>query len=566
MPNPAITTLYESAYASGSLNPTADDLWGNLPRSLGDVPTILEQRFKDMPPIPDKEFHGLQKIISETMQNYGVFTKAAREQLANWTPRCGTLEIGHQPLYFGGGSFFVGKVAFAVGLAGQLRPEGCEGLMPIYFVGDHDQVQNELVITRFPQSQSSTGLELKASYPEEQGQASVAYLPKPPEEELLDQSNKIRQNYRELFKYAKVKGQHRPLLEERLEVMLDKWYESYLQSSSYADWVARFWARVFVVRNQAPLLLLRASDPALRELMRPHFETLLQEENRERLVRTTNTMHDKIQQLGYDPQLGRREDDYVPFFLDCLQCPGKSRVRVKTTGKNLVGKCPTCGESFEVPYNPAEPDLSDLSPRLSPRVDSRSIIINQLLRTWVRVTGGGETGYYAQLIPYMREVGQRPPLVMKTPRVYYNTPWAEKTAEQINFDDLPTLHVTETYKRLGALAKASSYDELATLVGETKVALDQTYEQLKEAEEIYKEKLAKGKSKQLSRKLGLVQLYLSHTYGSYEVGKRIQEVSWNWMDLGILVSLNDLLGFYTRQLKDGTPLAPTFFLSGGKFS
>ena len=158
----------------------------------------------------------------------------------------------------------------------------------------------------------------------------------------------------------------------------------------------------------------------------------------------------------------------------------------------------------------------------------------------------------------------KPPIILKTPRVYYNTPWAEKTATLFNFDNLSTLHNAENFKRIGQLSKTQEFKTSYQLIVETKENLETTLQQLELAEINYQNKLKNGKSKQLSRKLELLQIYLSQAYGRYDKGKNIQEVSWNWLDLAILTGLDDLIGFYSRPLKLETPLAPTFFLSAGQ--
>ena len=74
-------------------------------------------------------------------------------------------------------------------------------------------------------------------------------------------------------------------------------------------------------------------------------------------------------------------------------------------GNTIEGKCLTCKEAIQIDYNPENPDLSDHYQYLSPRVESRSIAINQLLRAMLRVTGGGETTYHAKIIPYLNKIG-----------------------------------------------------------------------------------------------------------------------------------------------------------------
>ncbi|MHA2362462.1 MAG: bacillithiol biosynthesis protein BshC [Candidatus Hodarchaeales archaeon] len=558
--------LYEEAfYSNNSRNPLIHDFWNELPRKISDISIHFDKMKLEKPEYDETTFLTLKKIIKSTLNHFGVRSRPVNDLLSTWTPSHGTIEIGHQPLYLGGSSFLFGKVSFALTLFNYLQTSNCQ-VVPIFFLGDHDQVQNELTITRFPQVQSSRGLELKSEYPPEYTQTSMANLPKPSEDLLLEHLEKIRGNFRELFRYAKIKGYFRPLLEERLENALDMFYEAYLQSeNSFSDFIARFWAQFFIIKNKSPVFLLQASDIELRKLMLPYFEELLQDSLRIQLIQSLNEYHNKIEKAGFIPRIPLREKDYVPFFLDCPNCKTRSRSRLSTDGSTISGNCMNCKDSVEISYNSKAPDLSDYAEFLSPRVDSRSIIINKLLRTFIRVTGGGETGYYAQLIPFIR-LHNSPPLILKAPRIYYNSPWAEKTASIINFDKICTLHTSETFKRMTVVSKAKDFETMQSSIKETKEAIQSILVQLETAESTYQNQLTKGKSKQLSRKLELCQMYLSQTFGKYETGKKIQEVSWNWLDLGVLTGLKDVVGFYSRPFKPWTPIAPTFFLSAGKFN
>ncbi len=563
----SLLSLYEEhIYYQDTQNNFSTELWDKLPRKLGDLGNIINEKIQRREAINSETFSELRKIIQSNFKEFGLFNSQIKDKLDSWNPQDPTFEIGHQPLFFGGSSFVFNKISYAIGLSQYLESQHNLKSFPFLFIGDHDQVQNELTITRFPQFQSFTGLELKFDYDEKYESTPMAHLPLYPEEVLLDQLDKVRSNYRELFRFAKIKNEFRPLLEERLELSFDVLYESFLSSKTFSDWITKFWAKMFILVNKAPIFILKASDDRLRKLMLPYLEELLQEENRTQFFNTINSYHEKITQAGFKPGLSIRELDEVPFFYECPHCIYKSRIKLEKVNSSLEGKCPTCGEKISIDYNENNPDLSDHYQYLSPRVESRSVVINRLLKSVMRITGGGETTYHAQIIPFMRKMNYLTPVVMKNPRIYYNTPWAEKISNEISFEDLKPLQNSETFKLMSRTAKANNFDDLKSCIIETKQLLDENLKSFQAKEESLTNILQKGKNKKILKQLDQIQLYLSHNFGTFQNGKTIQEVSWNWIDLSILTGLKDLYGFYSRRLKPELPLSPTFWLTIGRYN
>ena len=554
--------IYHQAYQSNF----STELWDHLPQKIGDLPVLISEKLKFRTPIDDTTLSELKNIIKSNLISFGTFTSPIKEKLTNWSGNDPTFEIGHQPLFFGGSSFVFNKISFAIGLSKYLATQSNLQAYPFLFIGDHDQVQNELTITRFPQFQSFTGLELKFEYDSNYNSTPMAYLPLYPEDKLIDQFDKIRSNYRELFRFVKIKSEFRPLLEERLESSLDLLYESFLKSNTFSDWISDFWAKMFILKNNAPIFILKASDLRLRKLLLPYLEDLLKEENRISFIKTINEYHDKITEAGYKPGLPLREENEIPFFYECPHCIYRSRIKLESKDATLIGKCPTCEREIIIEYNINNPDLSEHYQYLSPRVESRSIIINRLLKAIMRITGGGETTYHAQIIPFMKKMNYLTPIIMKNPRIYYNTPWSEKISSEINFDNLTPLQNPETFKLMSKTAKADNFNDAKTTIIATKELLEENLKSFQAKEEEYKTALKNNKNKQLLKQLETVQLYLSHNYGSFQPEKTIQEVSWNWIDLSILTGVKDLYGFYSRRLKSELPIAPTFWLSVGRYN
>ena len=563
----SLLNLYEQhIYHESSQNDFSMELWGKIPQKHSDIPTLINQKIQKRQPISNEVLTELKTIVRETLSSYGTLTNQVKDKLNQWDEKGPTLEIGHQPLFFGGSSFVFNKISYAVGISQFLEKEFSMKAFPFLFIGDHDQVQNELTITRFPQFQSYTGLELKFEYDQNHESTPMAYLPLFNEEVLLEQFDKVRSNYRELFRFSKIKNEFRPLLEERLESSLDLLYESFLQSNTFSDWIGRFWTNLLILKNKVPIFAVKASNKKLRKLLLPYLEELLIEDNRIEYIETLNSYNEKITEAGYKPGLSIRELDEVPFFYECPNCSNKTRIKLVTTGSTLQGKCDICEEKIAIDYKPNSPDLSDHYQYLSPRVESRSIIINQLLKAIMRITGGGETTYHAQIIPYMAKKDMLTPLVLKNPRIYYNTPWAEKISSEINFDDLKPIQNPDSFKLMTAISKSQNFDELKTLISQCKSNLSENFSAFSKKEEEYKELLQNNKNKKIQKQLDTVQLYLSHNYGTFQPEKNIQEVSWNWIDLNILTGMKDFYGFYSRRLKLDLPLSPTFWLSVGRYN
>ncbi len=58
------------------------------------------------------------------------------------------------------------------------------------------------------------------------------------------------------------------------------------------------------------------------------YELLLKEPNRSRFIEATNAAARKVEAAGYRSQIGLRGDDYVPFFLECMNSECR-RIRVE---------------------------------------------------------------------------------------------------------------------------------------------------------------------------------------------------------------------------------------------
>ncbi|MHA2298168.1 MAG: bacillithiol biosynthesis protein BshC [Candidatus Hodarchaeales archaeon] len=563
-----LLTLYQKASertAPPDDMKTAEHHWGMVPANHLQVLKIADEARKKTD-FKDKEqnLELLAKIVERTHRNLGSFTSTTRELLTRL--RSGLLEVGHQPLFYGGGSFLLNKVSLAANIC-RLDDQQESTLQPFLFIGDHDQVQNELMVTRFPQVTSPNGLEIQYRVEPHYLNSPVHAIPSPSEKEIKKWNGKIRNNYLELIKFAKVKPHYRPLLLERLDNYLGLVLEARVRQGHFSKWIMQLWSDILVLKNDLPLVFVPFSDSGLRKLALPVFENLVRDFNRKKLVETLNDERERLSNLGYEPGLPHRdEDNYAPFFLECSKCPGKARIRVKVESNAIIGKCPTCEEEVNHDFNPNKPDLSELALQLSPRADTRTIVIASLFPVLVHVGGTGELVYHAQVIPSMRKLDVTTSIFIKYNSLVYNTPWAEIVASKIMELGTTPIQEREMFSLLSKFSKASDQ----TTLGQITVNIQEELEKRRLGIENLKSRLItdwqQKKNKKTRHGANILANYLSHVFGTFAKGKINPEVSWNWMDFALQINLRDITGFHRRQTKPTMPLARRLFVSAGKYN
>ena len=360
-----LNLLYENyIYQPENIEKNAlfEKFWGTIPKKINQIEKLIikcgiQQRASEKFNIEEQE--ELFKVILNFHKKSKFLTPQVNDLLDNWFESIGSVECGHQPIYLGGSSFLFNKITFTSYLSSNSFSNF--KMSPIFFIGDHDEMQNELTISRLPQAYSQTGLELKSEYEGEFAFTPMHKLPKPKKNLLIDHIDKIRSNYRELFKFSRIKPENRPLLDARLEEIIGVIYESYFKSeNTVSDWITQLIGDIFLYKNKIPLLMVKGSDKNLKKLILPYLENLLSEDNRTRLISTLNRYNEIIEDSGYKAGLSIRGEDYVPFFLECPKDPTRDRVRLTTNGSTLNGICPKCNEKYSISYNKENPDLHRL--------------------------------------------------------------------------------------------------------------------------------------------------------------------------------------------------------------
>ncbi|MFX0049954.1 MAG: hypothetical protein ACFE8U_01550 [Candidatus Hermodarchaeota archaeon] len=552
----SLLTLYRKA-ALNQPNELSHDLWGKIPPSYQVLKNMVENRQKNTNFSTFIEnIEVFLHMATDRHRKLGTLSSRVKESLEQLNQ--GFLDLGHQPLLFGGSLFLINKVSFAEWLGNLLN------IGAYFFIGDHDSIQNELTVTRFPQANSSSGLVITPSFGDIPEGTPMHQVPIPSEEWLIDVKQKIQDNLRLLLKMAKVRQEYRQLILERFHSGFDLIYDGAIVSNDFSHWTQLIWSRLFNIRNDLKIFISPSSDPRYRQLVLPAFEFLLTEKNRTRYVETLNQIYNLLVSQNIQPGLPYRESDYSPFFLECLKCEHNTRVQLQVTNLGVLeGKCPVCNEDYSFSYNPNRPDLSEIGTSITPRSDSRAVVNNITFPLLVHIGGSGETQYYSAVIPAMKRLKIDPPILIRSNRIYYNSPWAHQSASEINspilgndvysiFDEYNSsksdLEVRDSLEKMRTLLKMKNEKEKTHLSS-----------QLSDLE-------SNPRDGRLRKNIKRIELMLSHNYGRFTPGKKAQEVSWNWLDLAVLTGVHNICDIFKRQLKEEAYPGHTWYITPGKFT
>jgi hypothetical protein len=552
----SLLEIYHAA-ALGHPNELSQNLWGAIPSSFQMLKKMVKQRQQTTNFTSFSENIEILRHLAmdrhRRMNTFNVRVKEALDRLDH-----GFLDVGHQPLLFGGPLFLINKVSLAEWVGNLL------GVGTFFFIGDHDSIQNELTIARFPQANSPTGLVITPSSWGVPERTPMHHVPLPDEEWFQEIKLKIQDNLRLLMKSAKIRLEYRQLLLERFNSWFDLIYDNAIAASDFSLWTQKIWSQLFNIRNDLSLFLCPSSDSRYRQLILPAFEFLLEENNRSRYLETLNKIYNQLISQNFQPGLPYREDDYVPFFLECLKCKNKTRVELQIPSPGVLeGKCPVCTEEFSFSYNSSHPDLSEIGTNITPRSDSRAVVNNITFPLLTHIGGAGETQYYSAVIPAMKRLKISPPILIRSNRVFYNSPWAEKsTLEKTN----PILD-NEVYTIFNEFNNSTEVHSVRAALEKMRILLKSKHKEgiqlLSEQQEELKNNL---NNLQLRKEIKRTELMLSHNFGRFAPGKEVQEVSWNWLDLAVFTGIHSVCNIFKRQLKEEAFPGSTWYITSGKFT
>jgi uncharacterized protein YllA (UPF0747 family) len=290
-----------------------------------------------------------------------------------------------------------------------------------------------------------------------------------------------------------------------------------------------------------------------------------------------------IMSLGYKPQIGARQKNYIPFYLECPECK-KARVElryspVSVQTSKMEGTCPKCKTAHEYSYNPSNPDLSDLVTQLTPRVDSRQIIVDSVIPILAHIVGPSETSYFAEVIPAARALKLPFPIVMRYSRLFYNAPWIEQASKDLAKKDIAAttsealFHALSKWvtakKASDAQAVTLAHKEIQLALVSSNRSLQERLNKIESKTRELKESIRTQEDKapiikminENQQKSRQITLYLSWAYGRFNPDKYGQEVNWNWLDLATVTGVDDIMGVYERMYYDDTPNAAMFYVN-----
>lgn len=483
--------------------------------------------------------------------------------------RDGAIEAAHQSVVLGGPSYILNKAVTANQVAKFCQDKGID--IGVFFcVADYDSVQSELTNIRIP-VMGSGGTLISIPTPEGFEFSPVNVIPLPRKDWYDKVEDDIRDSYRPMFK--PLEGPKRLVFEERLEQALAVSRWGFLNSKTLGEWAMRIMGRLFNIEGNLGIPLVPASTPEVRDLLIEGMELLLDRSNRERMIDTFNDVTSLIESNGYNPGVGPRATDYVPFFYECpeKECnSARTELHYEDHGSTavLTGKCPICSENIEIETPSESPYLGDIARHISPRVDSRQLVIDTIIPTMAHIGGPGETAYYAQVIPSAKAMGLPFPEFIKYPRVYFNTPWNESLAKSLEEKDIKVLHGSNLFSSLGKLSrfrKKNRFEDMnEELVNFTNLLLTTHSDLNRKLAEIDTDIGQSSKDEiEFLQSLKLeIERYLSWTFGQYAEEKFGQESSWSWIEWAINSGFVDLFGPYERayvgQMKNGATVFVNF--------
>ncbi len=570
---PPAHNIYGNHVKEKKTDGLATQLWGHIAHTMGEAADLLPN-YRDQYETTD-ELESLKKHMKNNIQRMGLLTGKTRNAIDEMHK--GVIEAGQQPNFMGGPGLVLNKISYAISLA-----RLTDDFVPLYYVADYDGVQPELTNMRLP-SPSSKGLQL--NYPVQPTETNLAiYEVKLPREDwFLKTMDKIDSNYRGILK--ELPNEKREFIQKNLDHVYSIIRNAYYSTDNVSTFSTKIIGSLVNLEGDIGLPIYWFSMPETRPLFQTGFELLLKEPMRSRFLAASNEAAGMVDATGHKPGIGLRDDEYVPFFLECMN-PKCGRIRVelkyRTDGQvnaELYGKCPICEEDYSFSVNASNPDVSEIIEWITPRVDSRQVITDSIIPIVGHIGGPGETSYYAEVIPAAKQVGLPFPLFLRYSRAFYNTPWNEANSQQIKKAGYPTIASEQVFTSLSEWVsarnsgdaeglwkahddiEASVYSTFNTLVDQLKIIegeIADIKQQLRNPGD-RKPLIEAMRSKQADAQL--IDNYLSWSYGRFSPEKFGQEVNWMWLDMAAATGVKDVIGAYLRMYNRYTPNSSMYFIN-----
>jgi uncharacterized protein YllA (UPF0747 family) len=573
--------LYSSYVFDG--NETALHFWGPIPLNVQNAiamskPISNRYKTKKQPLFTEQRLVKLCKAIRETHQRQGMLSSMVKERLELLQTQTIAVEAGHQPALLGGPGLVINKLATIAQLA------MFQDSASVMFVGDHDHEQKELTVTHLP-SPGPRGLSFSYTVPREFRLSPMHILPIPSRDWLKKTLTKIASTYHELV--AKARTEEKTEFEERVQMVTGIIQEAYDNATTMSEWSLRIWMKITNLAQDSGILFQQFSHSTIRQLMLPAFEHLVSSQTRLRFIEALNQAAEQLQALGYQPGIGIRQRDYVPFHLEC-PTTGCNRTRLDpkliedTRRIEISADCPKCKTTHTLEVQPNSPDLSDWAEFLSPRVDTRAFLVHSYTPVVLHIGGAGETSYHAQVSPSLHALGSVVPIFFRYTRQYYINPWTLRQAQKLQQEDISSLDLNELNRFAKAIATAIAEENsgvVRSLYGASTERILNTVEQLVQTEQQLEQERNEAIKKQRessdvsireqqraivgrqTRRRQILQTYLSQMYGRYSPERLGQEVSFAWIDGAVSLGPRTYFPRLLNHYQPYTPPSITFLLT-----
>jgi uncharacterized protein YllA (UPF0747 family) len=454
--------LYSSYVFDG--NETALHFWGPIPLNVQDAVAMsrpLSTTYREMkqPLFTPQRLAVLCQVIKDIHQRNDMLTSMVKQRLELLEAKSAAVEAGHQPSVLGGPGLVINKLAAIAQLA------MFQDSAAVMFVGDHDHEQKELTVIHLP-SPGPRGISFSYQVPREFRLSPMHVLPIPSQTWLDDALTKITSTYHELV--AKAEKSEKAEFEDRVSSVNSIIEDAYRQATTISDWSLRIWMQVSNLSQDSGILFQQFSHPKIRQLMLPAFEFLIHPQNRVRLISALNQSAEQLQALGYQPGIGIRKPDYVPFHLECLT-PDCNRTRLdpvsseKSNRIEIIAQCPKCKSTHSLEIQPTSPDLTDWAEFLSPRVDTRAFLVQSYTPIILHIGGAGETAYHAQVSPSLQALGSLAPIFFQYTRQYYTNPWTHQQARKLEEEGIESLPLNELQRFVKAITTATVEENIGVI-------------------------------------------------------------------------------------------------------
>ena len=195
------------------------------------------------------------------------------------------------------------------------------------------------------------------------------------------------------------------------------------------------------------------------------------------------------------------------------------------------------------------------------------MVIDTIIPTIVHVGGPGEAAYYSQVIPAAKAMAIPFPMFVRYPRVYFNTPWNEKLARELEEKEKTILHRDDMFSLCGKVSRfrrKNRFEDMNEALSNLSTLILESHSTLNQELDVLETEITGKKGKEAEDLLNLkleIERYLSWTFGQFSQGKLGQESSWSWIEWAINSGFGSLFGPYERAYVGPMKNGATMFIN-----